>query len=164
MKKNRILSLIAGLFNIILGSLGTIFGFFMVLLGKLIRQMFESSYEIVEEYINTLVASDPSYEYLLDMNKDESIDFMMKSVKIIAVVFIVLGLLYLLFGILNVLVSKRFARNSDISRGKKIWLTIGSWLLLWFNVANILTTLALFLKPKNMTEYKLYSNKDIEKS
>lgn len=161
MKTNRILLLIAGVFNVIIGGLGGVLGLSMLLLNKLIRQMFEASFEMVEQFIDTLIASDPSYEYLRDLDNAESLDFMMKSVKIIAVVFLLLGLLYVLFGIINLVVSKKFASGLGIAKGKKVTLTIFSWLLLWFNMANILTTIALFLKPKKQkAEYTLYSSKN----
>lgn len=162
MKTNRILLLIAGVFNIIIGGLGCLLGLSMLLLNKFIRQMFEASFEIVEQFIDTLIASDSSYEYLRDLDNAESLDFVMKSVKIIAVVFLLLGLLYVLFGIINLVVSKKFASGVGIAKGKKVALTIFSWLLLWFNIANILTTIALFLRPKQKAEYTLYSSKNTQ--
>lgn len=163
MKAKRILSLLAGLFNVLLGGLGAILGMLMFLLGSLIRQMFESSYELVEEVIESLASADPSYEYLRDLDKAESVDFIMKYVKIFAVIFLLLGLLYVLFGILNLVISKGYSVGRDLSKGKKIAFVVCSWLLLWFNVANILTTIAIFLKTKkSANEYKLYSSKDTQ--
>lgn len=161
MKSKRILSLIGGLFNTILGGLGALLGIFIFMLGSLVRQVFEESYELVEQVIESLIEADASYEYLRDLDQAESIDFVMKSVKIMAVVLLLLGVLYLLFGILNLIISKKYSYGEELSKGKKITLVVCSWLLLWFNVANILTTIAVFLKPKKTSEYKLYSSKEV---
>lgn len=161
MKAKKYLFLTAGILNTILGGFGAILGSLMGLCNSLIRQMFDSSFEIVESFIQDLASADADYEYLLTADRTETLDFVMKSVTIITIVFIVLGLLYVLFGIFNILLSKRFAYVLKSKKYLGILLVVASWLLLWFNIMNILTTIAVFLKPKKQEkEYKLYSAQD----
>lgn len=161
MKAKKYLFLIAGILNTVLGGLGVVFGLLMGLFNSLIRQMFDSAYELVERFIQDLASVDADYEYLLTADKAETLDFVMKSVTIITIVFIVLGLLYVLFGVFNILLSKRFEYVLKSKKYLGILLVVASWLLLWFNIMNILTTIAVFLKPKTQEKgYKLYSAQD----
>lgn len=160
MKAKKILFLIAGVFNCILGGLGVLIGGFGFLFSGIIRNTFESSTELIEEYINSLVKADESLSYLKDYSTAEAIDYVIKLVLIVCAVLLVLGLIYVAFGVFNLIFSKNYAIIMSRKKYLGVLLVVFSWLLLWFNIANILTTVAICLKYKNNTNTKLYSARD----
>lgn len=161
MKAKKILFLVAGIFNAIIGGIGVFMGLLMLVFNGLINKMFDSTYEIVEQFVESLAKGDAEYEYLLSNSKSENIDFVMKAVTIVSVLFLIIGLIYIAFGVFNII----FAKNHIIITKNKKYLgtllVVFSWLLMWFNLANILTTIAVYLKSKDKTEkYNLYSVKN----
>ncbi|MGN0961853.1 MAG: hypothetical protein ACI4PF_06635 [Christensenellales bacterium] len=157
MKTKKILFLIAGIFNTLLGGMGAFIGVIGLLFNKMLRGMFEASYELVESYIKVIAEQDESYNYLLTASKSEAIDFVMKMVLIVCAVFLIIGLIYIMFGVFNLILSKR--NNTALSHKKYLGtlLVVFSWLLMFLNIANILTTIAVYLKPKNTGTQKLYT-------
>lgn len=149
MKARKVLYILSGVFNCVIGGLGCFFGLMFFAISKLIKNMFKESGEIVDGFITELAASSKEYEYLLDMSREEMIGFMMKVVYILSAVLIVLGLVWIAFGVFNCLL----ARRHQLVFGKRpvlgIIFVVASWLLLTFNIANITTTVAVFLKDKN---------------
>lgn len=149
MKARKILYICSGVFNCVIGGVGFLFGLLFLILTKIIRKFFENSAETIEEFVTELAATNQDYEYLLSASKDEVLSFVMKIVAILSIVLIVLGLIWIAFGVLNCVLSKRH----DLMLGRKlshrILFVVASWLLLTFNIANITTTVAVFLKDKN---------------
>lgn len=159
MKAKKILFLIAGIINSVLGGLGVFIGGLGLLLSGAFESMLEQSYELVESYLEALASSEEEFACLAELSKAEAIEYVSKIVTIVCLVLLLLGLLYVTFGVLNLLLCKR--DNNILTRKKYlgVLLVVFSWLLMWFNVANILTTVAVCLRPKNdpKTPTKLYS-------
>lgn len=145
MKAKKILYLIAGILKIAASSVVLLFGILFLLLGQLFRSVLKASYSIVEQTIKELIATDASYSYLESYTQEQAIEFIMKYVNIMAIFAILIGLIWLAFGIINVLL---FKRPQNLTKKKGIWLLIGTWILTFINISNILTTIAIFLKEK----------------
>lgn len=159
MKTKRVFLIIAGIVNTAVGGIITFFGLLMVLFKRVLRTMLEESYEIVQNYINAMVAEDESYAYLQDYSKTEAINYVMGVINIVCLIFILFGIINLVFGIFNLLLSKR---DSVVLKSKKymgVLLIVFSWLLMPLNAFNILTTIAICIKLKEdkNTPTKLYS-------
>ena len=162
MKTKRVLFLISGVFNTILGGISAFIGLLILMCNSVLKETFNTSYNMVESYIKALAEQDASYEYLLDVSKSEAIDFMMTLLIGVSIIFVLVGAVYITFGVLNLLLSKR---DSTILKRKKhlgTVLVVFSWLIMWFNVFNILTTVAVYLKSKEDKNIptKLYSVSD----
>ena len=157
MKAKKILFLLAGIANCVMGGFGVLLGGLVLILNRVLRLSFEASFDFVENYIKELVSQDSEYEYLLDVSKEEAIDFVIKSCNMLAVAMFLLGAVVVVFGIINLLLSsqKHYAKFKQ----KKIWkvlLITSSWVIMCINVVNILTTIACCLKDKDDTP-PLYS-------
>jgi hypothetical protein len=159
MKKRKILYICSGVFNCVVGGVGCFFGLMFLALSKLARKMFSESAELINDIITSVDVLGEEYLYLKEASKDEILDFIMNLVYIVSVVLIVLGLIWIAFGVFNCLLSKRHYRVFGKRRGLKILFIVASWLLLTFNVANITTTIAVFKKDKDVEEMQtLYSS------
>ena len=159
MKARKILYVCSGVFNCVIGGLGFLLGLLFLLLNKFAKQMFSGSGDFINSFVRELVAVNSKYEYLIDSSKDEIVSFIMRIVFILSVVFIVLGLIWIAFGVFNCILFKRhdlvFGRRPVL----KILFVVASWILLTLNVANITTTIAVFLKDKNnQNTQPLYSS------
>ena len=151
MKAKKVLFVLAGIFNCVIGGIGALLGMLIFVLNRMLKVTFESSFEMVEQYVKDLASQDSSYEYLLTANKTEVINFLIRTINIVGVVLLIIGLIVVVFGVVNLLLSspKYYSRF----RQKKIWkvlLITSSWLIMLFNVANILTTIAVCLKDKEL--------------
>ena len=162
MKTKRILFLIAGIFNTIVGGGITFLGLLMLLLKRVFRTMLEESYEIVQNYINAMVAEDESYAYLTEYSKPEAIDYVMGIVNIFCIVVVLFGIINLACGILNLLLGKRDCTILNTKKYLGVLLVVFSWLLMPLNAFNILTTIAICIKKKDNKNIpsKLYSVSD----
>ena len=149
MKTRKVLYVLSGVFNCVIGGLGCFLGLMFFAISKLIKNMFTESSSLVDGFITELASTNAEYEYLLDASRDEMVAFMMKVVYILGAVLIVLGLIWIAFGVFNCLLSTRhqlvFGRRPVL----RFVFVIASWLLLTFNIANITTTVAVFLKDKD---------------
>ena len=137
MKAKKILFLLAGIINTLIGGFCAFIGVIAVLFKGLMREMLETSYDIVQNYIKALAEQDASYEYLLNSSKSENIDFVMKTIMTVGVVFLIIGLVYITFGVLNLLLSKQHNNILNIKKYLGVLLIVFSWILMLFNVANI---------------------------
>ena len=157
MKTRKILYIIAGVFNCIVGAVSVVFSLLVLLLSRLVKKMFESSEGLVDNFINEM-AEIEEYAHLKDLSSAEAVDYVMKIVYVLCIVFLIIGAIWITFGVLNLLLNSRHERVFSSKRALKHWFVAGSWLLLGLNVANILTTVAVYKKDKNViTEHKLYT-------
>lgn len=160
MKNNRkALYLFSGIFNVIVGVLGAGFGIIILLLGKIIKQAFIDNGELTTDFITKLIEQDESYNYLLEYTNEQRVDYIMSTVYMLVVALIVFAAIYIIFAVLNF----RLRNGHDACFGSKRWLrhvfVAFSWVLLWFNIANITTTIAVYMKIKDGEdkEPQLYS-------
>lgn len=159
MKARKILYFFAGLINVILGGCGTLLGLLVFLFGGTLRATFNSTKEIVVEFVEELAGADSKYDYLRDYSHEEVVDFIMRLAKITGIVLILLGLIFIMFGVFNFLLKKRHDSVLGGRKYLKIIFVVSSWILLILNVANILTTVAVFLKDKKQEKLYVSSEK-----
>lgn len=158
MKSRKILYIIAGVFNCIIGGMGIFFGLIVLLLGGFVKAMFESSLDLVHEFTSSMAEASSEYEYLTTISDAEAIAFIMKIVYIICAVALILGAIWITFGVFNFILVKKHDSVFGTKKFLKHLFVIGSWLLLTLNVANILTTIAVYKKDKSAdTQQKLYT-------
>ena len=149
MKARKVLYICSGVFNCVIGGLGCLLGLLFFVLTKVIKNMFSESTDLIDEFVKELAATSSEYEYLLDASKEDIVSFIMKIVFIISAVLIVLGLIWITFGVFNCLLSTRHGLVFGKRPVLKALFIVASWLLLTFNIANITTTIAACLKNKN---------------
>jgi len=149
MKLRKLLYLLSGIFNCVIGGLGCFFGLMVFLISKTFKELLLSSKEVVEEFVQSIASVDSDMEYLLEYSHEDVVSLMMGILYVFAIILILLGVIYIVFGIFNLLLRQRhytlFARKKSL----KILFVVGSWLLMWFNIANITTTIAVFMKQKD---------------
>ncbi|MBQ7351750.1 MAG: hypothetical protein IJW59_02640 [Clostridia bacterium] len=157
MRAKKILFFIAGLVEAIIGALGILFGGLMLALKGLLKTAFNASYESVQEIINE-IGKEEKFSYLLTASKEECINFIIKYVQLFGFIFLVMGLIWAMFAVFNFLLTSVTKYNAfKDKKWLKIMFVIGIWVLMPMNVANILTTIAVFLKEKQGKQEKLYS-------
>ena len=159
MKARKILYVCSGVFNCVIGGIGCLLGLLFLLLYGIIKKMFVNSTDLLDGLVKDLIALSNEYEYLQNSSTDDVVALVMKIVCIVALVLIALGLIWIAFGVFNCILFKRhdlvFGRRSVL----KILFVVASWILLTLNVANITTTIAVFLKDKNnQNTQPLYSS------
>ena len=156
MKVKKILYVSSGIITSVVAGMGLFLGLIMLLFNKLIEEMFSSSYEIVEEFIEELSSEDASFAYLKDFSQAEAIDFVMNIVLIMSLIIIVIALIWLTFGILNFLLGNR-GEGVFLSKPalRHVFVAL-AWIFMIVNPANILTTIAVYKKDKTDTQEKLY--------
>lgn len=149
MKARKVLYICSGVFNCVIGGLGCLLGLLFFVLTKVIKNMFSESTDLIDGFVKELATTSSEYEYLLDASKEDIVSFIMKIVFIISAVLIVLGLIWITFGVFNCLLSTRHVLVFGKRPVLKALFIVASWLLLTFNIANITTTIAACLKNKN---------------
>jgi hypothetical protein len=161
MKTRKVLYTLSGVFNCVIGGLGCFLGLMFFAISKLVKNMFAETSGLLDGFVAELAKTSSDYEYLLDASKDEMIAFVMKIVYILSAVLIVLGLIWIAFGVFNCLLSTRHELVFGKRRALKIIFVVASWLLLTFNIANITTTIAVFLKDKDgINSQPLYTSEN----
>ena len=157
MKAKNILYLLAGIFNCVFGGLMVIFSLMAFLIKGTIRTAYAQSESVLKDFVEELVAIDDKFSYLLDYNSEQVTDFIMKLVTIFALSVLLVGLIWIAFGVFNILFSNIWKFEINKKKGWRITFIVLSWLLLWFNISNILTTIAACLKVKIKDKTPLYS-------
>ena len=157
MKAKNILYLLAGICNCVFGGLMVLFSLMAFLIKGTIRSAYIQSEAVLKDFVEELVSIDEEFSYLLDYSSEQVVDFIMKLVTIFAVCVLVMGLIWIAFGVFNILFSSVWKFEIQKKKGWRITFVVISWLLLWFNVSNILTTIAAFLKVKIKDKTPLYS-------
>ena len=161
MKLRNFLYISSGLITSICGAVISFFSIIPLLLGGLVKTLFESSYELVEGFVTEMAKADSKYEYLLDYSKAEAIDYVVKVVRIVCLVFLIIGILNLVFGIINIRLRNSHDRVFAGKTWKKVVFVVFAWLINGLNlISSVATTVAVFLKVSNTQENKLYSVND----
>lgn len=148
MKSRKILYLIAGIFNCIVGGIGILFGLLVLLLSSFVRKMFESSTDLVSEFVTELASADSNYAYLQDLSNAEVVSFIMKIVYVTCAILLVICAIWITLGVFNILLKNRHDKVFESKRYLRHIFIVGSWLLMGLNPANILTTIAVYKKNK----------------
>lgn len=147
--KRKVLYLISGIFNSVVCGIIAGLGVIVLLMSGVIKKVFLEDKTIVDDYINQVVEQNSSYSYLLEYTQEQQVDYIMKSVYIMVILMFVIAVIYVLFAIINF----KLRNGHDVCFGAKPWLrhvlVACSWGLMWLNVANITTTIAVYLKVKD---------------
>lgn len=159
MKTRKVLYVLSGIFNCVIGGIGCFFGIMFFALSKIIKNMFKENNTLVDGFITGLASTSPDYEYLLDASREEMVGVVMKTVFILSAVLLILGLIWIAFGVFNCLLSSRHQLVFGKRPVLKVMFVVASWLLLTLNIANILTTIAVFIRNKKGEELQqLYTS------
>lgn len=148
MKIRKALYILAGVFNCIVGSFAAILGLFMLLFSSMVKKMFASSGQLIDEFVTEMAEMSEKYQYLATASDDEVLSFIMKIVYICALVFLLFAAVWITMGAFNLVLRKKHEVVLENKKHLKIIFVVASWVLLFFNVANILTTIAVFMKVK----------------
>lgn len=146
MKTRRRLYLVAGVCNCIIGGLGLLFGLLLLVLGTTIKTMFEKSTDLVSNFAKELSQADPEYAHLADASQEEILDFIFSVVNGFKAVVVIMSLIFILFGVFNLLLRNAHDRVFEGRLWLKIIFVLVSWVVLILNIFNIATTIAVFMK------------------
>ena len=158
-KARKVLYLIAGILKIVAGAFGVLLSLLIFLIKDIVETVFKDAIESMQNMFTQMAEINNEYQYLVDASIDQQIEFIMKICTIFAVVLLVLGLIFILLGVINI---KFFKRTGYImnERKKAIWLFVASLLFALLTVSTVLTAVATFLHSKKKTtepEYNIES-------
>jgi len=157
-KTRKILYILAGVFNCCVGGLAILFSLFVFLLKGVVRTMFETSTDLLNELVVALVDADEKYAYLQSASTSEVVDFVMNIINMMCLVFILIGAIWVMFGVFNIMLNSRHDTLFGSKPKLRGWFVAGCWVFMGLNVANIITTIAVFMKDKNKeTKQVLYT-------
>ena len=157
MKVKSVLFLISSILRIAVASIGIFLSSMMFVVQGVVTEVLLESSDIVTDFISSLISADPvGFAYLKDYTFEQSIEYMMNIMKIIFGIILVISVIWLVFGVINIMLSKKSKYGLEISKSRKIIFVILSWLFSGGFVSNVITTIALFLRGKD-TNTKLYS-------
>lgn len=105
-----------------------------------------------EVLVEEMVAGDESYKFLQSYTQEQVIDFVWGMVAKLMLVALVIALVVIVFAVLNFILSKKC--EAALGKNKKLGtiLVVFSWVLMTLNIANIFTTLGVYLKPRKKQE------------
>lgn len=160
MKARNVLLIVAGVLKTVVSSIIIFFSLLAFILLGLIRKMYEQSPDSIRKSVQELAKADPKYEYLLEYNDAQLVDFMMSMVKVVCLVALVFGLIMLAIGIFNFLFVK-YQEIFLIGKKHKIIMLVCSWVCTCLAPSTILTTIALNLgRKKGVRKNKKKKDKD----
>jgi len=150
MKVKKILFITSGVIKCAVGGMMILlFGMVLLLNGFLKNAFIESSTQLVE-LINELVSMDSSYAYLLEYSHEQMADFILSTINTFAIVMVIMGIIGVVLGVFNFIFAKKYGIMLQGRRGRKIALTVISFICYWEIISNIFTTIALFSKDEKM--------------
>lgn len=151
MKINKIMFVIAGIINSIIGGIVFLLSFTILLMKSVVRTLLTTG-NACEVLVEEIVAGDESYKFLQSYTQDQVIDYVWGMVAKFMVVVLLIAIVIIAFAIINFIFSKKC--NGALGRNKKIGTTlvVFSWVLMTLNIANIFTTLGVYLKPRKKQE------------
>lgn len=159
-KAKKILFLISGILKVVVSALGLIVCFVVLFLRKVFKELMKALVEGIKTAAEKLPAGDEGRE-ILKVSTDELTGSFMSIITIIFVIMFLLSVSYMVFGIINIRLGSG-NRYQSITKKKRIWLVVLSWLISFEIFTNTMTTVAIFLKDKNSIEdlYTQSSNDD----
>lgn len=148
MKTKKILFTTAGVFKCVVG--GCVLGFFllMLLLTGVIKDTLLQNTELFEELLEGAISGDSSMAFLQDMTNSEIADYLMKTVNGFALFMVFLGATSLTLGIFTCIFAKKYEFMLKCKTKRKVIFTILDYIFYIGLIANILTTVAMFIKDK----------------
>ncbi len=148
MKANKVLFIIAGILKSLASGLMLLLGVAIFALNGFVKQFLLLTEGSLDEFITGLIDITGDNQDLLNQSVDEKLNFVMGIVRIAGVVVLVVGVLWLLLAILNFQFARYDLSKRKAHKGKAILFMILSWLVSAISLSNILSTIAIAMKPK----------------
>lgn len=152
MKTKKTLYKISGILKIVVGG-GVLALFLLVfLLNGMIKDVLMQDMTALNEIVESMIIDNPEYEFLLELNTEEVVTYLLGTITPICIIMIVFGLLSISLGIFTIILGKKYDMWLRNSLGRKIAFTIIDYIVYIGLLANILTTIATFIKDPPIDE------------
>ncbi len=146
----KTLYIISGVLKVVVGGLAILISLIIGLLQSLMRSMFESDPEILEEMIKGLTESE-ELAYLNGYTQSEQIDYVMGILSKFALVVGIIAVIWIVVAVFLFILAKKINRE-DFHKKESIILTVVSWVVSMFTISTILTTIATCLRKRKNKE------------
>ena len=152
MKTKKILFKVSGILKIVVG-VGTLGLFLLILLlNGLMKEALLHDITAVNEIVESMIMDNPEYEFLLDLNPEELVSYLLGTVTPICIFMIVWGLTSIGVGVFTIILSNKYDYWLRNRIGRKIVFTIIDYIAYIGLISNVLTTVAVFIKDKPIDE------------
>lgn len=153
MKVNKILFLIAGILRAVVAAFVGFVTLCIFALKTILKEMFLKSYDLIENIVKDLSASDPNYEYLLENTKEANIDFVINLLDKFCIIVLLWVAVVVALAVFSFLYYKKCKYSSVVVDWKSITFVVVSWLCPLSMLSAILTTVAVFYNKKTTINY-----------
>ena len=154
MKTKKIMFVIAGIINSLIGGITLLLSIIMLLLKSAVATILKTG-DACQELVDELIDSDASYEFLNSYSIDQVVDFVWGMLSKVLIFAIAISMVLIMFAIFNFIFSKKCEQLLSRKKAMGTVLVVFSWLIMTFNIANVFTTLGVYLKgnsnDKNVT-------------
>lgn len=152
MKTKKTLFKISGILKIVVGG-GVLALFLLVLLlNGLIKDVLMQDMAALNEIVESMIIDNPEYEFLLELDTEELVTYLLGTVTPACVIMIICGLLSIALGIFTIILGKKYDMWLRNRLGRKIAFTIIDYIGYIGLLANIITTIATFIKDPPIDE------------
>ena len=152
MKAKKILFTVSGILKIVVG-VGVLGLFLLVfLLNGLLKEALMSDMTTINEVVQTMILEDPENAFLLELGTEELVSYLLGTLTPLCIFMIVWGLVSIGLGVFTIILSKKYDSWLRNSTSKKIIFTIVDYIGYVGLLANILTTIGVYLKDKSIDE------------
>ena len=106
----------------------------------------------INEIVESMVLDNPEYEFLLELNTEEVVTYLLGTVTPLCIFMIVCGLASIGLGVFTIILSRKYNYWLRNRLGRKIAFTIVDYIVYIGFISNILTTIAVFIKDDPVEE------------
>ena len=155
MKTKRILFKTSGILKCITG--GAIFLFFVLglcLLGTL-KNFIVDNAESLNSLLDSIIAEDPEYKFLLDMSPEQIVDYLFGSVYVICAICTFFGLTSIASGVFTLIFVRKYNVWLRGRVGIKVLVTVLDCIFYVGLIAKVLSIVAIYLKDKPIEEIEV---------
>ena len=139
---------IAGVINSIIGGISLLLSILIFALKGVVETILTTG-DTCQQLVDELIAGDSNYEYLSSYTQEQVVDFVWGLVTQMLLFVILIALVVIMFAVFNFIFSKK---HNEFLKNKKTLgtvLVVFSWVFMAFNIANIFTTLGVYLRVKD---------------
>ena len=152
MKTKKTLFKISGILKIVVGAGVLALFLLMLLLNGVIKEVLIQDVSAVNELVESMILDDPEYKFLLELNTEEIVTYMLGTITPACIIMIVWGLASVALGIFTIVLGKKYDIWLRDRLGRKIAFTVIDYIGYIGLIANILATIAVFIKDAPIDE------------
>ena len=152
MKTKKILLTTSGVLKCVVGGGVFLLFMLMLLLSGLLEQSLAESTETLDAFVQGVVQDDPELSFLLEYTPEQIAEYLMGMVNIISIIMVICSLTSITLGVFTLIFARKYEIILAGRLGRKIIFTVLDYIFYLGIIANVLTTVALFLRDKPIEE------------